>query len=175
LALTSVAILDIPAPRPVRYRCFGGVDLAKPEWGIKRVCQSCATLFYDFDKSPIICPSCGSPFDPEAVLKSRRNRAPVAEDPKTVRAKAKSEDEDDEDTNLDDEDEDEDDVLDDEDDNEIIPDLDEDDPESALAKKAGSVGVDVDDEDEDEDEDLDDEDLLEDDDDLPPEDDEEET
>jgi hypothetical protein len=173
LALTSVAILDIPAPRPVRYRCFGGVDLAKPEWGIKRVCQSCATLFYDFDKSPIICPSCGSPFDPEAVLKSRRNRAPVAEDPKTVRAKAKSEDEDDEDTDLDDEDED--DVLDDEDDNEIIPDLDEDDPESALAKKAGSVGVDVDDEDEDEDEDLDDEDLLEDDDDLPPEDDEEET
>jgi len=151
--------------------------LAKPEWGIKRVCQSCATLFYDFDKSPIVCPSCGSPFDPEAVLKSRRNRAPVAEDPKTVRAKAKSEDE--EDTDLEeDEDEDDEDVLDDEDDAEIIPELDEDDPESALAKKAGSVGVDVDedeDEDEDEEEDLDDATLLEDDTDLPTEDDEEET
>jgi uncharacterized protein (TIGR02300 family) len=147
--------------------------LAKPEWGIKRVCQSCATLFYDFDKSPIVCPSCGSPFDPEAVLKSRRNRAPVAEDPKTVRAKAKSEDE--EDTDLE-EDEDDEDVLDDEDDAEIIPELDEDDPESALAKKAGSVGVDVDeDEDEDEEEDLDDATLLEDDTDLPTEDDEEET
>ena len=26
----------------------------------KRKCASCNTLFYDFNKSPIICPACGS-------------------------------------------------------------------------------------------------------------------
>jgi len=46
--------------------------VSKPEWGIKRICQSCAAHFYDMRKSPIICPKCGSVFDPEAVLKSRR-------------------------------------------------------------------------------------------------------
>ena len=44
--------------------------MAKPEWGIKRVCQSCATKFYDLDRSPIACPQCGARFDPEALLKS---------------------------------------------------------------------------------------------------------
>ncbi len=53
--------------------------MAKPEWGIKRVCHACGALFYDFHKSPIICPACKAEFDPEAVLKSRRNRAPIAE------------------------------------------------------------------------------------------------
>lgn len=28
--------------------------------GSKRKCASCATLFYDFNKNPIICPNCGS-------------------------------------------------------------------------------------------------------------------
>lgn len=50
--------------------------MAKPEWGTKRLCQSCATKFYDFGRSPIVCPKCGSEFDPESVLKSRR-RAPA--------------------------------------------------------------------------------------------------
>ncbi len=48
--------------------------MAKPEWGIKRVCQSCATKFYDLKRSPITCPKCAAPFDPEALLKSRRSR-----------------------------------------------------------------------------------------------------
>ncbi len=174
LALTSPPILDIPAPRPVRFRSFGGVELAKPEWGIKRVCQSCATLFYDFEKSPIICPRCGTPFDPEAVLKSRRNRVPVAEDTAPARAKPKSED----DPDLDDEDEDEDDVLDDEDedeDDEILPDLDdEDDPDTALSKQSPDVDGDEDDVDEDEGDDLDDDSLLDDDPDLDEDEDEEE-
>ena len=28
--------------------------------GTKRKCGSCSTLFYDFNKSPIICPNCGA-------------------------------------------------------------------------------------------------------------------
>lgn len=58
-------------------------ELAKPEWGIKRICQACGIRFYDFQKSPIVCPKCATPFDPEAVLKSRRARAiPVDDLPK---------------------------------------------------------------------------------------------
>jgi len=53
--------------------------VAKPEWGVKRVCQSCAAKFYDLRRSPITCPKCGASFDPEALLKSRRSRpAPPA-------------------------------------------------------------------------------------------------
>ena len=50
--------------------------MAKPEWGVKRVCQSCAVRFYDLNRAPIICPKCAAPFDPEALLKSRRSRPP---------------------------------------------------------------------------------------------------
>ncbi len=49
--------------------------MSKPEWGIKRICQSCAVAFYDLRKSKIVCPSCGAEYDPENVLKSRRTRA----------------------------------------------------------------------------------------------------
>lgn len=49
--------------------------MANPKWGTKRSCQSCGTKFYDLVKSPIVCPSCGATFDPEALLKSRRPRA----------------------------------------------------------------------------------------------------
>ena len=56
--------------------------MAKPEWGTKRICQSCSAPFYDLRRDPIACPKCNAPFDPEAVLKSRRGRgveeAPVA-------------------------------------------------------------------------------------------------
>ena len=51
--------------------------MAKPEWGSKRICQSCGAKFYDLGKTPIVCPSCATTFDPEAVLKSRRGKAPV--------------------------------------------------------------------------------------------------
>ncbi len=58
---------------------FWRMSVAKPEWGVKRVCQSCAAKFYDLKRSPITCPKCAAPFDPEALLKSRRSRpAPPA-------------------------------------------------------------------------------------------------
>ncbi len=55
--------------------------MAKPEWGVKRLCQSCATKFYDLGRSPSACPQCGARFDPEALLKSRRSRPTPAPKP----------------------------------------------------------------------------------------------
>ena len=48
--------------------------MAKPEWGKKRICLACNTKYYDFNKSPIICPSCGSEFDPDIYLKTRKGK-----------------------------------------------------------------------------------------------------
>ncbi len=58
--------------------------MAKPEWGVKRTCQSCGAVFYDLRRDPITCPKCGTEHDPEAVLKSRRSRPAVADEPKLV-------------------------------------------------------------------------------------------
>lgn len=60
--------------------------MARPEWGTKRICPNCATRYYDLNKDPILCPKCGAPFEPEAVLKSRRAR--VAAPPVPVEAPA---------------------------------------------------------------------------------------
>ena len=49
--------------------------MSKPEWGIKRVCPSCSIKYYDFHKSPIICPKCEFEFDPDLLLKSRKGRS----------------------------------------------------------------------------------------------------
>jgi uncharacterized protein (TIGR02300 family) len=49
--------------------------LAKPEWGLKRVCPNCGTRYYDMQHDPIICPKCGVAYDAEAVVKTRRARA----------------------------------------------------------------------------------------------------
>jgi uncharacterized protein (TIGR02300 family) len=49
--------------------------VAKAEWGTKRLCPNCGTRYYDMRHDPIVCPHCGSPFDPEALLKTRRTRA----------------------------------------------------------------------------------------------------
>jgi uncharacterized protein (TIGR02300 family) len=66
--------------------------MAKPEWGAKRVCHSCGAAFYDMKRDPIVCPKCGSEYDPEAILKSRRSRGPVTEEkPAKVAAAAVAE------------------------------------------------------------------------------------
>ncbi|HUY69100.1 MAG TPA: TIGR02300 family protein [Alphaproteobacteria bacterium] len=49
--------------------------MAKAEWGVKRICPSCGTRYYDMKKSPPVCPSCGTAFDVESVVKARRGRA----------------------------------------------------------------------------------------------------
>ena len=48
--------------------------MAKPEWGRKRTCQVCGKKFYDLNKSPIICPSCGAEFDPDFFLKTKKGK-----------------------------------------------------------------------------------------------------
>jgi uncharacterized protein (TIGR02300 family) len=47
--------------------------VAKPEWGRRRICQSCSTPFYDMQKATIACPKCGTEFNPEQILKARRS------------------------------------------------------------------------------------------------------
>ena len=103
--------------------------MAKVELGVKRSCLSCGMRFYDFKRSPIICPGCGTEFDPENLIKGRKSRAT----PKSV-GKADVSDDADETDGLDDaafdDDEDDDDIdvvtaKDDHDDDDI--DFDEDD------------------------------------------------
>ena len=49
--------------------------MAKPEWGLKRTCQVCGKKYYDLNKSPIICPSCGAEFDPNHYLKTKKGKS----------------------------------------------------------------------------------------------------
>jgi uncharacterized protein (TIGR02300 family) len=58
--------------------------MVKPEWGVKRICHSCGAPFYDLRHDPIVCPKCGSEYDPEAILKSRRTRAPAVVEKETA-------------------------------------------------------------------------------------------
>ena len=36
--------------------------MPKDEWGVKRVCPTCSTRFYDLRHDPMTCPNCGSVF-----------------------------------------------------------------------------------------------------------------
>ena len=49
--------------------------MAKPEWGTKRLCQSCGAKFYDMERNPITCPKCGAVFDLDAATKLKRGRS----------------------------------------------------------------------------------------------------
>lgn len=48
--------------------------MVEKNWGTKRVCLGCNARFYDFNKSPIICPSCGLEYDPD-YLSKRKSRS----------------------------------------------------------------------------------------------------
>jgi uncharacterized protein (TIGR02300 family) len=51
--------------------------------GLKRICMSCSTRFYDLNKRPIACPNCDVEFTGEVKIKARRGRLAsndVAED-----------------------------------------------------------------------------------------------
>jgi len=53
--------------------------MSKPARGIKRVCQSCGTRFYDLGRTPIICPSCQTVYQVTQPTSRRGERAPVPE------------------------------------------------------------------------------------------------
>jgi len=48
--------------------------VANPEWGGKHTCQHCGVKYYDLNRSPIVCPKCGTQFNPDALLRSRRSK-----------------------------------------------------------------------------------------------------
>lgn len=50
--------------------------MAKSEWGMKRTCLDCGAPFYDLKKKNIVCPKCGTVFDPAPPAKPKRS-APV--------------------------------------------------------------------------------------------------
>ena len=57
--------------------------MAKPEWGKKRICQSCDAPYYDLGRKNIECPKCLTPFDSKPPAK-RKRRAPAANPKKAV-------------------------------------------------------------------------------------------
>jgi uncharacterized protein (TIGR02300 family) len=59
-------------------------SVTKPEWGLKRLCPSCGTRYYDMKKTPPTCPSCATAFDPEQILKVRRRAAADDKNRKTA-------------------------------------------------------------------------------------------
>src|SRR5262245_21560136 len=62
-------------------------SMSKPARGIKRVCQSCGTRFYDLGRTPIVCPSCQAAYQVTQPTSRRGERAPTPE----VREKAEPE------------------------------------------------------------------------------------
>ena len=66
--------------------------------GAKRKCTSCSTLFFDFGKSPIICPNCGATVNSLLTNVSKRGRPPkvnkVNEEEKQVKTVADNSSED---------------------------------------------------------------------------------
>ena len=59
--------------------------MAKPELGLKRVCVSCGTKFYDLTKQPAVCPKCGAE-QPAEQPRARRAAAPLPEEKVKKRA-----------------------------------------------------------------------------------------
>jgi uncharacterized protein (TIGR02300 family) len=51
------------------------VPVAVAEKGLKRICPSCGTRYYDLNKRPVVCPSCATEFTGELKVKARRGRA----------------------------------------------------------------------------------------------------
>lgn len=41
--------------------------MPKDEWGVKRLCPSCSTRFYDLQHDPMTCPSCGANFTVDSL------------------------------------------------------------------------------------------------------------
>ena len=50
--------------------------MEKFDKGAKRKCSKCNTLFFDFEKYPIVCPNCGADVTSLLTNVSRRGRPP---------------------------------------------------------------------------------------------------
>lgn len=123
--------------------------------GLKRICLSCSTRFFDLNKRPIICPQCGIEFTGEVKIKSRRGRLAADDTADEGQVTAKTE--------VDEEDED---LIEEEEAQTVsleeVEELDDDSDDDAASKLDDSLDTDLDDdlvdeeiEDLDDDEDLD--------------------
>ena len=61
--------------RRLTKRGKGEVIMTKADLGTKRACLSCGMRFYDFKRSPILCPGCGAEFNPENIVKNRKSQS----------------------------------------------------------------------------------------------------
>lgn len=62
--------------------------MSKPVKGIKRVCQSCGTRFYDLGRTPIVCPACQTVYQVTQPTSRRGERSAT---PPEVREKEEPE------------------------------------------------------------------------------------
>ena len=46
--------------------------MAKPEWGAKRTCEKCGSRFYDLNRDPATCPTCGTLRGAKPLTKPQR-------------------------------------------------------------------------------------------------------
>ena len=58
----------------------------RPELGKKRVCVNCQTKFYDLDREPIVCPSCGFEHAAEMFARPKTPSRPARPAPTPARA-----------------------------------------------------------------------------------------
>ena len=54
--------------------------MAKPELGMKRQCQNCGAKFFDLSRDPIVCPKCGTTFQPVALSRAPARAAASDDD-----------------------------------------------------------------------------------------------
>ena len=95
--------------------------MPKDEWGVKRVCPSCSTRFYDLQRDPMTCPNCGATFDLESLLsKKGATVRPDKKEPEPAPVSASNENDDEVVLDDGDDDEIEDDLLDDDDDDDNV-------------------------------------------------------
>jgi uncharacterized protein (TIGR02300 family) len=45
--------------------------MPKDEWGVKRLCPSCSTRFYDLQHDPMTCPNCGATFTVDSLTAAK--------------------------------------------------------------------------------------------------------
>lgn len=65
--------------------------MTNPNLGKKRICQSCETRFFDFNKNPAICPKCGAK-NKISSNKPRRTSLPEAQGANATKEEGRAED-----------------------------------------------------------------------------------
>lgn len=63
----------------MRLNFISGDLVTRPDLGTKRLCQGCGAKFYDLQRTPIVCPKCGTTF--QVVAAVSRSRVAAAEAP----------------------------------------------------------------------------------------------